>query len=137
MSEQQIGIVGVGNMGAGIAQKLAMEGFSVFVADANLERAQAGRDRIAASLDRIADALERLAPAKRPEIDWNAAQAFVWRSDLDWLEPVPNISRIEAELLLGIDRQKQILLDNCTDLKRDRYHQGAGLPNLSRMLLQT
>lgn len=69
-------------------------------------------DRIAASLDRIADALERLAPAKRPEIDWNAAQAFVWRSDLDWLEPVPNISRIEAELLLGIDRQKQILLDN-------------------------
>jgi hypothetical protein len=69
-------------------------------------------DRIAASLDRIADALERMAPAKRPEIDWNAAQAFVWRTDLDWLEPVPKISRIEAELLLGIDRQKEILLDN-------------------------
>ncbi len=35
------------------------------------------------------------------------------------------------------DRVKQILLDNCTDLKRDRYHQGAGLPNLVRMLVAT
>lgn len=32
---------------------------------------------------------------------------------------------------------KEILLANCTDLKRDRYHQGAGLPNLTRMLLTT
>ncbi|MEQ8710394.1 MAG: ATP-binding protein [Rhodospirillales bacterium] len=69
-------------------------------------------ENIARSLDRIATALERLAPPARPEIDWNAAQAFVWRTDLDWLEPVPQISRIEAGLLLGIDRQKQILLDN-------------------------
>jgi predicted AAA+ superfamily ATPase len=69
-------------------------------------------DRIAQSLDRIADALERLAPAPNPEIDWNAAQAFVWRTDLNWLEPVPKISRIDAQLLLGIDNQKQILLDN-------------------------
>jgi len=29
------------------------------------------------------------------------------------------------------------LLEHCTDLKRDRYHQGAGLPNLSKMLLHT
>ncbi|MEB3265105.1 MAG: S8 family serine peptidase, partial [Cyanobacteriota bacterium] len=35
------------------------------------------------------------------------------------------------------DRVKQLLLSHCTDLKRDRYHQGAGLPNLSRMLLNT
>jgi hypothetical protein len=35
------------------------------------------------------------------------------------------------------DRVKQILLTHCTDLRRDRYHQGAGLPNLSRMLLET
>lgn len=35
------------------------------------------------------------------------------------------------------DRVKEILLANCTDLKRDRYHQGAGLPNLSKMLLNT
>ena len=69
-------------------------------------------ENITRSLDRIATALERLAPPARPEVDWDAAQAFVWRADLDWLEPVPQISRIEAGLLLGIDRQKQILLDN-------------------------
>ncbi|WP_255111762.1 S8 family peptidase [Synechococcus sp. RedBA-s] len=44
---------------------------------------------------------------------------------------------VRTEFIGYPDRVKQILLDNCTDLKRDRYHQGAGLPNLSKMLLQT
>ncbi|HEU4629255.1 MAG TPA: S8 family serine peptidase [Gemmatimonadaceae bacterium] len=35
------------------------------------------------------------------------------------------------------DRVKRILLDNCTDLARDRPMQGAGLPNLTKMLLVT
>jgi subtilisin family serine protease len=35
------------------------------------------------------------------------------------------------------ERVKGILLTHCTDLRRDRYHQGAGLPNLSKMLLNT
>jgi subtilisin family serine protease len=35
------------------------------------------------------------------------------------------------------DRVKKILLDNCTDLDRDQYAQGAGLPNLIRMLAST
>jgi subtilisin family serine protease len=32
---------------------------------------------------------------------------------------------------------KQILLNNCTDLRRDPMHQGAGLPNLVKMLMNT
>ncbi len=32
------------------------------------------------------------------------------------------------------DRVKKILLDSCIDLERDRYMQGAGLPNLIKML---
>jgi subtilisin family serine protease len=32
------------------------------------------------------------------------------------------------------DRVKQILLSNCVDLKRDVYAQGAGMPNLIKML---
>ncbi|MEB3258154.1 MAG: S8 family peptidase [Cyanobacteriota bacterium] len=44
---------------------------------------------------------------------------------------------VRTEFIGYPERVKQILLDHCTDLKRDPYHQGAGLPNLSRMLLQT
>lgn len=44
---------------------------------------------------------------------------------------------VRTEFIGYPERVKQILLDNCTDLKRDRYHQGAGLPNLSKMLLHT
>jgi hypothetical protein len=33
------------------------------------------------------------------------------------------------------DEVKKILLASCTDLGRDRYHQGAGVPNLMQMLL--
>lgn len=35
------------------------------------------------------------------------------------------------------ERVKKILLENCTDLGRDPYAQGAGLPNLVRMLAAT
>jgi Subtilase family len=35
------------------------------------------------------------------------------------------------------DRVKKILLANCTDLERDRYAQGAGIPNLVKMLAGT
>ena len=34
-------------------------------------------------------------------------------------------------------RVKRILLENCTDLERDRTMQGAGMPNLVKMLVQT
>jgi hypothetical protein len=33
------------------------------------------------------------------------------------------------------DEVKQILLQSCTDIGRDRYHQGRGIPNLMQMLL--
>ena len=35
------------------------------------------------------------------------------------------------------DKVKKILQENCTDLKRDAYAQGAGLPNLVKMLSRT
>jgi len=46
-----VAIVGAGNMGAGIAQKIAMEGFTVLLADTDLERATAGKEHIAKSLE--------------------------------------------------------------------------------------
>lgn len=35
------------------------------------------------------------------------------------------------------DEMKRILLENCIDLRRERMHQGAGMPNLVKMLLNT
>lgn len=50
-----IAIVGAGNMGAGIAQKIAQEGYQCLLADMSLERAQAGLERIGASLQQAVE----------------------------------------------------------------------------------
>ncbi len=46
-----VGVVGAGNMGSGIAQKYAQEGFSVVVVDMTEEAAARGRERVAATLE--------------------------------------------------------------------------------------
>jgi uncharacterized protein len=63
-------------------------------------------------LYRIADALERLAPAGSVLNDLDAADAFIWHADREWLEPVPAVNRVALGLLRGIDRVRDILLDN-------------------------
>lgn len=42
---------------------------------------------------------------------------------------------VRPEYIGRPDEVKQILLQNCNDLGRDRYHQGAGMPNLMKMLI--
>ena len=44
---------------------------------------------------------------------------------------------VRREFIGHPDRVKEILMTRCTDLGRDRYHQGAGMPNLVRMLMET
>ena len=63
-------------------------------------------------LERIAAALERMAPAPLPAPDFAAAPAFVWHVDPDRLEPVPAVNRIGLDLLVGLDRSRDTLLDN-------------------------
>ena len=63
-------------------------------------------------LSRIADALERLAPPPPAAPDLAAADAFVWHADPEGLEPVPQVNRVDLELLKGIERQRAALLDN-------------------------
>jgi predicted AAA+ superfamily ATPase len=65
-----------------------------------------------ALLHRIADALDRLAPPAAPRNDLAAADAFVWHAERAWLEPVPSVSRVDLDLLQGIDRVRDILLEN-------------------------
>ncbi len=64
------------------------------------------------TLRRIADALERLAPATRTATDLDGADAFVWRADVESLEPVATVNRVALGLLKGIDHQADQLLDN-------------------------
>jgi len=70
------------------------------------------KDSLGPVLRRIADALDRLAPPPRPPHDFNAADAFVWHAERERLEPVPAVNRVEISLLKGIDRVRDILLDN-------------------------
>src|SRR5262249_61592735 len=44
--------------------------------------------------------------------DLGAADAFIWHADREWLEPVPAVNRVALGLLRGIDRVRDILLDN-------------------------
>jgi predicted AAA+ superfamily ATPase len=63
-------------------------------------------------LERIAAALERQSPPAPPPADPSSAAAFIWHPPLRRLEPVAKVNRVELELLRGIDRVRDILLDN-------------------------
>lgn len=63
-------------------------------------------------LQSISDSLARTAPPAGKGNDLSAADAFVWQAEGGWLEPVPSVSRVPIELLRGIDRSKDILLEN-------------------------
>ena len=65
-----------------------------------------------AHLSRIADALERLAPPTPPAAALNDGDAFIWHADGRRLEVVAEVNRVDLDLLRGIDRQRDQLLDN-------------------------
>src|SRR4029078_7132723 len=62
-------------------------------------------------LERIAVALERLAPQHAALPDLPAADAFVWHPD-GRLTPVARVNRVEMSLLKGIDRVRDVLVEN-------------------------
>ncbi|MBM1219374.1 ATP-binding protein [Ponticoccus sp. SC2-23] len=64
------------------------------------------------SLARIARALERIAPVPAEAPDFDAATAFVWHADPDKLVPVAHVSRVDVDLLLGIGRARDTLMEN-------------------------
>ena len=78
------------------------------------------------ALERIAAALERLAPAPMPSPDFSA-EAFVWHTQPDRLEPVARVSRVDLSLLVGVNRARDTLLENTR-------HFAAGLPANNALL---
>jgi predicted AAA+ superfamily ATPase len=77
-------------------------------------------------LERIAAALERLAPAPMPAPDF-AAEAFVWHTAPDRLEPVARVARVDLSLLVGVNRSRDTLLENTR-------HFAKGLPANNALL---
>ena len=67
---------------------------------------------LAPLLGRVAEALERLAPAGADDAGLESAEGFIWHAEGARLEAVPRINRLELPLLKGIDRVRDILLDN-------------------------
>jgi uncharacterized protein len=63
-------------------------------------------------LERIADALERLAPPPPATPDFISAEAFVWHPDGRRLAPVARVNRVDMSLLKGIDRVRDLLVEN-------------------------
>ena len=67
--------------------------------------------RIATALETIASQLAAASPAADPAESFGAADAFVWHPD-GRLSPVPHVSRVEIGLLKGVDRMRDILMEN-------------------------
>ncbi|MHA3914751.1 ATP-binding protein [Halovulum sp. GXIMD14793] len=64
------------------------------------------------ALKRIAAALERISPPPQGAPDLDAASAFVWHTEPDRLSPVARVNRVPLDLLVGIDRSRDTLLNN-------------------------
>ena len=62
--------------------------------------------------ERVAAALERLAPGAPAAPHFAAADAFSWHPDGRRLVPVARVNRVEMSLLKGIDRVRDVLLEN-------------------------
>jgi uncharacterized protein len=70
------------------------------------------------ALTRIAEALERISPPPPPPPSWEAADAFLWHTGPDRLEPVAQVARVALPLLVGIDRARDTLLANTLQFAR-------------------
>ena len=79
---------------------------------------------MAEELSRIADALDRMSPAPLSAPDFESAEAFLWNVSPDRLTPVTSISRVKLDLLIGIKRSRDTLLQNTL-----QFAQGFGANN--------
>jgi len=62
--------------------------------------------------ERIVNALERLAPPHPRPPDFTIADAYIWYPSGRTLAPVPRVNRVDMSLLKGIDRMRDILVEN-------------------------
>lgn len=53
-----------------------------------------------------------------PAPDFADAEAFVWHTEPDRLDPIARVNRVDLPLLVGIDRSRDTLLDNTRQFAR-------------------
>lgn len=72
------------------------------------------KPEVVAQLERVLAAVEQLLPPAIGEIDWPKVRAANWRchSFSGCLEPIRAIAQTTLDDLLGIERQKKILMEN-------------------------
>ena len=73
---------------------------------------------IAERLDRLLKLIERAVPPAPARPDFAAADAFVWLAASRSLQPVDKVNRVDIDLLKGIDRLRDILLENTERFQR-------------------
>ena len=83
--------------------------------------------KVAVQLEKLVSTLERLAPAKPPQPDFSAADAFIWQAAERTLMPVTTVNRVDLSLLKAIDHLRDILHANTERFAR-------GLPANNVML---
>jgi predicted AAA+ superfamily ATPase len=81
-------------------------------------------------LDTLIALIARAVPPAPAAPDFEAADAFVWRPEGSRLVPVARVNRVEMVLLQGIDRVRDILVDNTERFAR-------GLPANNTLLWGT
>lgn len=63
-------------------------------------------------LDLLIEAINKLAPVKAQETDLASADCFVWQALPGFLESVHAVNRVEIDLIRGVDRVRDILVEN-------------------------
>lgn len=63
-------------------------------------------------LDHLLSLIERAVPPVTAPPDFTAADAFVWHSQGNRFQPVARVNRVDLSLLKGIDRLRDILVEN-------------------------
>ena len=70
------------------------------------------QDAITDRLDQLIALLERLVPAVTQTPDFHASDAFIWQPSPAGLQQVERVNRVDIGLLKGVDRNRDMILDN-------------------------
>ena len=107
MEIKNIAVIGAGQMGQGIAQTAAANGFTIFLADQNLESAQKGLVKINAQLDKMLEK-QKITLLERSQIsaNLNAVGSFAELKDVDLvIEAVSENLDLKKKIWQELDRE--------------------------------